>query len=553
MVATLFFSIFLLIGLLFVVLLVGDAVQQVAVWFWPERPCTIVASGVEVTDSDRQPYRPSVLFEYRADGRTMSSRRPARSPSDSASYDRARRWADRYPAGSRATCRVHPEAPEIAVLEPRLPWTVLFVILPLVFVAIGAGGIYVLWRAKSVAAPGEFGGSISQRARIGRNLGARIELVIGVVFSAVGGGLAIFLLVLPVSRLAMAQTWVEVPATVVDATLRSWSTDDGTSYRADVLYEYSAAGRLWRSNRRSFSPMHSADADAARSVVDRYPAGAEIPCFVDPDDPGRSVLDRRLRPVYLIGLFPLVFLLVGLGLLAHVVRRRRHRGQAANGPRSAPAPAIVPSSDGASRELEPAAGPVAKVVGMILIAAFWNGIVAVFVWQAVAAFRRGRPDWFLTVFLTPFVLVGLALIVGIFYTVLAAFNPRPKLTISPAAPRLGDRLRVEWRFTGRAGRISHLTIALQGHEKATYRRGTDTITDRAAFAWFELADAPTGAVPRRGAAEIVIPEDTMHSFASANNAVIWSLWVHGDIPRWPDVDSSFEIEVRPLARDRLLP
>ncbi|MGD8439753.1 MAG: DUF3592 domain-containing protein [Holophagae bacterium] len=364
--------------------------------------------------------------------------------------------------------------------------------------------------------------------------------------------LSVFLLVVPAGRLAAARTWVEVPATVVASAVRSWRTDDGTSYRADVLYEYSAAGRVWRSNRRSFSPMHSSDAEAARATVERYPAGAEISCFVDLDNPGRSVLDRRLRPVYLVGLFPLVFLLVGLALVVHVARRRR-RSDSVRGLSSTPPSGVATGPPAVSRELEPATGPVARVVGMLLIAAFWNGIVAIFVWQAVAAFRSGHPSWFLTIFLTPFVVVGLALIVGFFYTALATFNPRPRLTITPAAPRLGERLRVEWRFAGRAARMTHLAIVLEGYESATYRRGTDTVTDREAFASFELADTPTGTIPPRGVAEIVIPDDTMHSFASANNAVIWSLSVHGDIPRWPDVDESFQIEVRPMTRDRLLP
>gem|GEM_PF-2716050 len=41
---------------------------------------------------------------------------------------------------------------------------------------------------------------------------------------------------------------------------------------------------------------------------------------------------------------------------------------------------------------------------------FWNGIVAVFLFQVLGGFHRGRPEWFLTIFLIPFLLVGLALI-----------------------------------------------------------------------------------------------------------------------------------------------
>ena len=45
----------------------------------------------------------------------------------------------------------------------------------------------------------------------------------------------------------------------------------------------------------------------------------------------------------------------------------------------------------------------------------------------------------------------------------------------------------------------------------------------------------------------------MHSFSSDNNAVVWSLVVHGEIDRWPDVSESYEVEVRPLPKARLLP
>jgi hypothetical protein len=113
-------------------------------------------------------------------------------------------------------------------------------------------------------------------------------------------------------------------------------------------------------------------------------------------------------------------------------------------------------------------------------------------------------------------------------------------------------LQISWALTGRAGRITHLEIALEGYERATYRRGTDSHTDREAFASFEILSTGNDWEIPRGSAQVEIPEDTMHSFASSNNAVVWSLVVHGDIPRWPDVSENFEIEVRPLARERLL-
>jgi len=545
---TLFFAVFLLMGLLFTAFIVGESLRQAAVWLWPEVECTVLESGVEITGDDESPYRATVLFEYEVDGRTYHSQTVSRGLDATSSYDAARGPADRHPPGSRAMARVNPDRPDEAVLERRPPWIALVALLPLIFVAIGAGGIVFTWRSRPGSFDSVLGDSISQRSRGIAQLGHRVELGVGLIFAAVGAALSVFLLVIPAAHLLSALGWDEVPATVVSSSVRSWSTDDGTSYAADVLYTYSVGGRTWRSNRRSFFPMFGSGADSSRAIVERYPEGSTTVCYVDPEDPGRSVLDRGFRLEYLIGLFPLLFLGAGSALTIHALRSRRP-----SVPRGPSEGAGATPDLTAERNLHPTTSPVVRVVAIVFIAAFWNGIVSVFVWQAVAAFRSGRPDWFLNIFLIPFVLVGLGLIAGIVYTALGAFNPRPRLTISPGSPSLGDRLRVDWRFAGWPERISHLTIAFEGHEKATYRRGTDTHTDRAAFASFDLVDTSFGTEIQRGSTEVVIPEDTMHSFSSANNAVIWSLVVHGDIARWPDVMETFEVEVRPLPHDRLLP
>ncbi len=529
-------------GAVFTLLILADAARVAEVWFWPEAECTVLSGSVEETGDDENPYTVAVVFEYQIDGRAYRGTNLTRSSSASSSYDTVRRAVDAYPPGTRTTCRVDPENPGEAVLECRLPWIALAGFLPLIFVAVGAGGIYGVWRSGGRAENGDVE-SISQRAKNGR--GKKIELGIGLVFAAVGGGLTILLLVVPLVRLAQASTWVETPATVVGSVLRSWSTDDGTSYQADVLYEYSAGGRAWTSNRRDFFPFSSGDADGAEAVLARYPAGSMTVCFVDPADPTRSVLDRRLHAAYLIGLFPLIFLVVGAALATHALKRPSTTVPAAGSPTR---PTDTPDAPGS---LAPQVGPVGKLIGTILIAAFWNGIVSVFLWQIVLSFRRDDPEWFLCLFMTPFVLVGLGLVGGVVYYLLALANPRPQLTISPSSPRLGSRLRVEWAFTGKADRISRLEIVLEGHEKATYRRGTDTQTDREAFASFVVTDSPASWGVARGAGEVEIPADTMHSFASDHNAVVWAIHVHGDIPRWPDVNETFEIEVRPPAPERV--
>ncbi len=546
LVGTLFFAVFFLMGALFVVVILGEALEETAPWFWSPTPCTIISSGVEETGDDQNPYRPVVSYVYDIDGRAHRGDQLSRTVQGSASFDRARDRAARYPPGIEASCRVDPDHPALSVLERRIPWIALMVFLPLIFVAVGGGGLYFLWR-RAPSAEDKRIESISQNAKPGR--GRLVMLIIGLIFTVVGALVFTFLFGLPALRLARAATWEKSPCTIVASTIRSWSTDDGTAFRADVHYEYSVGGRKWRSNRVDFFSALSSGRDQARAVRDRYPVGSTQSCWVDPGGPSRSVLDRNLRPKHLLGLLPLVFLVAGLALLAH---GRKLEGRS---PPEIREPSPQPAGRGFVTEPEPRDGPifleprwspVGKVLGSLLFALFWNGIVSVFVYQAWQSWERGQPDWFLSIFMVPFVLVGLASFVFVGHFVLALANPRPRLRLAGGSPRLGETLHVDWSFTGRASRIHHLEIILEGREEATYRRGTDTHTDREVFTTLTLVDTANDWEIPRGTAGLPVPDDSMHSFSGANNKIVWEIKVVGEISRWPDVNQNFPVTVQPL-------
>ena len=86
---------------------------------------------------------------------------------------------------------------------------------------------------------------------------------------------------------------------------------------------------------------------------------------------------------------------------------------------------------------------------------------------------------------------------------------------------------------------------MRGREQATYRRGTKTHTDTSTFFEMELYRTGNALDVASGEVGFVLPEDTMHSFEAQNNKIVWSLDLHGDIARWPDVKESFEIFVLP--------
>jgi hypothetical protein len=539
---TIFFGVFFLMGSLFTVLIVGEALKQAAPWWWPAADCTILSSGVTDTGDDQDSYRPLVRYSYEVDGQIHESDRFFRSGGNTASFDRARDRAARYRPGDAATCRVSPNHPALAVLERRIPWIVFVIFFPLIFVAIGGGGLYATWRGFSSAKEAAVE-SISQKASSGR--GPKFMIGFGLLFVAIGGGAFVPMALVPSIRLAVSTTWQATPCTIVSSSMRSWSTDDGTSYRADVLYEYQVGEHFWRSNRVEFFGFLSTGYAEARKILGRYPDRSSATCWVNPRNPSKSVLERQFRPKHLLGLIPLVFVLAGGAIANH--GRKQMRAREATQELSTEEAAV----DDNPLFLKPQVGRVGKVAGALFFALFWNGIVSVFVWQAWKGWERGDPDWFLTLFLVPFVLVGLFSFGLVGHVLLALANPRPLLTLTPGRPRLGGALRFEWAFTGRAARLGHLRIFLEGREEATYQRGTDSITEREIFATFDLVDTKNDWEIPRGATELMIPADSMHSFEADSNKIIWEIKLEGDIARWPDVDQNFPITIRPIRIENL--
>lgn len=537
---SLFFLVFFAVGSLFEVLILREFAREMATYRWRAVRATVLSSGVEETDDDEDPYRLAVSYRYEFGGGEYTSNRVALDQSGSSSYDSVQRKTLEYRRGTTVTCYVDPARPEESVLRRRSPFFGLIALFPLIFVAIGAGGLYAVWRPSP---PPPETVSISKKARSGR-LGAMVPVVLGLIFVVVGGSLFMVIGVVPALRLVRAASWTEVPCTIVSSTVRSHSSDDGTTYKVDILYQYNVEDRTYRNNRYDFANFSSSGYRGKREIVDRYRAGSQSTCFVDPADPTSAVLDRGFRPTYLVGLLPLSFLVVGAAVARWGFRRRPESASKID---KLPIGSHLQAALSGPATLTAKQSPAAKVTGAVVFSLFWNGIVSVFLFKLVGDWQHGHHDWFLALFLVPFVLVGLASVAAIVYFALAAFNPRPRLTVQPTTPRLGSSLAIDWRFTGGSKRIDHLKITLEGREEATYQRGTDTHTDREVFARVKVADASYHLDIARGSTQVQIPEDTMHSLTADNNRVVWTLKVKGNVPRWPDVDEEFEINVLPMA------
>ena len=346
---------------------------------------------------------------------------------------------------------------------------------------------------------------------------------------------------------------------MISSGVNSYSGNHGNTYSVNIFYSYQFNDREFKANTYGFMAGSSSGYRGKQAIVSLHPPGSKSICYVNPAEPTEAVLERGFTTGMWFGLIPLLFVLFGALGLTHALKpnRRDAMGNGAiSGRWTQPAGRFsgdYPSSKIGGADaivLKPKTSPLAKWFGAVAICLFWNGIVSVFMSQAVSAWRAGRPEWFLMIFLIPFVVIGLGLIGAVFYFLLALFNPRPHLIITPGAVPLGGTLHVRWNFTGRATAISNLRLRLEGREEATFTRGTRTETDRSTFVDLEIASVNTHREIQAGEGAVQVPANLVPSFTGQKNKIIWALLVHGDIARWPDVEEEFIVTVLPAARKK---
>jgi hypothetical protein len=529
----------------------GMFLENLDTYRWDEAPCELLSCEIAAEESDKNnPFTLEVNYRYTLDGTTYLGDRFKLEPLTSGDYtDLARKRRDLLNSGDGGiSAWVDPDDRTSAVLERGNLWLyALMLLFPLPFLAIGIGVIWFAIRgardknSTSISSTS----SLTSSSKKSSNAGRRVGIVLFGIFFLVGLGLSWPLGVLPIRNAASAKSWTETPCKVIWSRVITHQGDDGDTYSVDIFYEYEAGGELQRSNRYSFGGGSSSGRGSKRAIVKRYPRQSAQVCFVDPDDPLEAVLKPKLGSSIFLAIIPAVFVLIGGGGLAAILMSGRKDNKSSSLTGSTRDRNRDNFGDGSSRTFRPGRK---RLIGFFIalgVALFWNGITSVFVWQAIEGFRRGSPEWFLTIFIIPFVLIGLAMICAVVYTLVAMFSPKPILTLTPGSPALGQQLRVEWKIHGSTHRLRNLRLLLIGKEKATYRRGTNTSTETKTFYRRALAEAKHGLEMVQGEGRIDLPTDLCHSLDLGNNEIEWSLKVEGEIPVWPDISDEYEITVRP--------
>ena len=196
--------------------------------------------------------------------------------------------------------------------------------------------------------------------------------------------------------------------------------------------------------------------------------------------------------------------------------------------------------------LKPSTSPLGKLIAVTVICLFWNGLVGVFTYFEIRSFIDGRIGR-LVHGAVPAAVPGRrpGLLAAVPYQLLAMANPRPIVSLSRGTVPLGGSVPFTWELSGAAHRVIGPADRAVRAEEAKYRQGTDTKTDTHTFFTETLVDATHAMGIARGSGTIRVPAGSMHSFSADHNKVIWTLQVTGTIARWPDIDETFDLTVRP--------
>ncbi len=141
--ACIFFSIFAIAGLAGTFFILVLPVRNViAARSWVETPCTVLSAQVKShSDSDGTTYRVDISYRYEFNSKTFTSDRYGFMGGSSSGRSGKQAVVDKYRKAKNPICFVNPDDPEQAVLVRGFRLTMLFGFIPLIFLAVGVGGI----------------------------------------------------------------------------------------------------------------------------------------------------------------------------------------------------------------------------------------------------------------------------------------------------------------------------------------------------------------------------------------------------------------------------
>lgn len=305
---------------------------------WQHVPCVIDEFQILDDPTQDEPFSAKLAFHYEIGGRqhrghclyppkaptTPSPAKPQTVAEDrDKDYQKLAALQQQYLTASEPVCLVDPQNPVIAALMVKrddLWGSLAFGGFGLCFVGVGVG--LLLQNIRQVR--GGSGAAMTGKRRSDENFPAAIGVPFFGLFAAAGCGMFCFISVPLVKHLWIGQSWVATPATVQWSRIAiSPGSKGGSTYKVDIFYQYTFAGKPHHSNRSDFIEASSSGRSGKEALVRANPPGKTLTCYVNPNQPWEAVRNRGPGWSSLFGLFPLPFMAVGIGGLWYLVRQSK--------------------------------------------------------------------------------------------------------------------------------------------------------------------------------------------------------------------------------------
>ncbi len=324
-----------------------------------------------------------------------------------------------------------------------------------------------------------------------------------------------------------ASQWVETSATVLSAELEGNET-----WVAVAEYQYTYDGEVYRNDRVGLSDMRDNLGSYQKRMHRKLKAACEaeetVPCYVDPSDPTRALLDRRVRPLAVLMWMPFVLGhgLIGGGLIWWGWRSRYHEAKAAELYAAAPDEPWRWREDWAAGEIRSSAASLWMMTGF---AFFWNlisGTVAAAFWSS-----EEKREWWVSLVVGIFPAIGVCLLVWVVPRLVTRWRSGPSLFRLASTPGvIGGKLSgvvLVPRWVERAEEAK-LTLTCSrttgtGEDARTYVAWQD---ERLVNRFLNASDPGRVGVP----IDLTIPSDGVLS-TDTEDKVNWSLVVDAKPPR----------------------
>jgi hypothetical protein len=349
-----------------------------------------------------------------------------------------------------------------------------------------------------------------------------------------------------------ARGWTETEARVSHVDLEIHSDSDGSTYEVVCNYTYEFDGNEYSGERVGLDSGADNIGDwqqrTHQKLQNAYERNEPIRCYVDPDQPARSVLFRELRlGILLLWLaFSVVFSTAGLAMAVGGTRARRAAVRAASQRSANPGKPWLWKQEWAGGTIRAATG--LKALALWGAAVFWNGIswplAALLLPEAV-----GREGQYWTLVFLLFPLIGLGLLVAAVRQTMQHLKfGRSHLQLKTLPGVIGGRLAADLVLRGKLGALQSIDVALRCVLEETTGSGDNRGTSKTTL-WEDARRYDSVSVFSHNQASVSIDFEIPAGQRPSSDDIDWIVKVTAPV-RGVNVDLEFNVPVFRIGRER---